>query len=502
MLDAMGWHRRSWAWGLGLSAACGPQVDVPADGTDGSDGTSTTAMTSTTTMTSTTADDAPSDTTADDTDPTNPVKRDLPEPCVDGSCTFALDLLVVVDNSARTGSYQAALTRELSRFVDEPLVDANSNPLDLDLQLMVTTTDMGNQLCTQFQPEGYAPAAGAPTITGCNARLAHFTGLTGTEVVPEVCTNLCPSDVVASDAFVAVLPDGTDNVQDVAPVDIDGDGDVDSPAAQAVACLVPQGVNGCGYESPLEAMLQALEPAAPWNSGPRPFMRRDTRLGVIIVTDEVDCSIDDTTLMTDESYYNVNPATGMPSPSSALCWNAGVTCDGPTAGIYDDCASVVDGPLQNTARYVDYLTYVRDVLGKDVFMIDYIGVPPVTEHHADPPYQPTEGGAAALVTRTWIEGEYPAGDILPEEFATGVTAADKEFLFGVGPGCTGALPSGDFTGQAVPNHRVMEVCRALDDINLDNEGARCAIESVCDADYTGVGAFIRGLARLPAVVID
>lgn len=503
MIGAMAWHR-GLAWGLGLVAACGPQVDAQDEGT-GDDSTSTTAMTSTTALTTVTppADDT-ADTSDDDPDPTDPPLPDfgLPGKCSGDACTVQLDLLVVVDNSAHTGAYQAILARELARLVDEPLLTNNGNLLDLDLQLMVTTTDMGNQLCTPFEPDGYDPAQGAPTITGCNARIAHFTGLSGTEVVPQVCTDICPSDVVASDSYIAVRPDGTDNVQDVAPVDIDGDGDLESPAAQAVACLVPQGVNGCGYESPLEAMLQALEPAAPWNSAANPFLRPDAALGVIIVTDEADCSIDDPSVMSDPQYQNVNPDIGMPAASSAICWNAGVQCDGPNGGIYENCTPVVDGPLQNTGRYTSYLEFLRDEQGKDVFMIGYVGVPSVTEHAADPPFEPTGGGAAGLVPRTWIDGQYPAGDILPSEFADGVDAADKEFAFGVGPGCTGAQPDGSFTGQAVPNHRVMEVCESLDTPALGDDGIRCAIESVCDGEYGGIRGFIHGLALVPGPIKD
>ena len=30
----------------------------------------------------------------------------------------------------------------------------------------------------------------------------------------------------------------------------------------ALSCIGPQGINGCGYEAPLEAMLQAINPGA------------------------------------------------------------------------------------------------------------------------------------------------------------------------------------------------------------------------------------------------
>jgi hypothetical protein len=83
-----------------------------------------------------------------------------------------------------------------------------------------------------------------------------------------------------------------------------------------VACVTTVGVGGCGFEQQLEAMLKALSPAAPTaytsasyvppiffrdtlphgdreNAG---FVRDDTLLAVIMVTDEEDCSARDPSL--------------------------------------------------------------------------------------------------------------------------------------------------------------------------------------------------------------
>ena len=66
---------------------------------------------------------------------------------------------------------------------------------------------------------------------------------------------------------------GTSNVPTADPVDVNGDGVDDSNVAQALACIGPQGIDGCGYESQLEAMRRALDPDAEWNGGDTPFMR-------------------------------------------------------------------------------------------------------------------------------------------------------------------------------------------------------------------------------------
>ena len=35
----------------------------------------------------------------------------------------------------------------------------------------------------------------------------------------------------------------------------------------ALSCIGPQGINGCGYQAPLEAMLLGISPDATWNQG-------------------------------------------------------------------------------------------------------------------------------------------------------------------------------------------------------------------------------------------
>ncbi len=121
-------------------------------------------------------------------------------------------------------------------------------------------------------------------------------------------------------------------------------------------------------------------------------------------------------------------------------------------------------------------------------MLGVLGVPPVTAHNADPPFEPIEGGVDALVYRDWIDGEFDgmgSGDLLPEHVANGETVESKRFEFGtIGPGCTRVGDDG-VTGQALPPTRIREVCESLN--HTDEEGSdqiRCCIESVCDTDFS------------------
>jgi hypothetical protein len=447
---------------------------------------------------------------ASDSDPTGPEKLDVGgDSGVSGcgnqdlGCTDQIDLLFVIDNSGTMAVEQENLARNFPLLVRqlEQLQDSMGNPVNPDVQIMVTTTDFGNPLCTPFEPNGYDPAKGAPISTACTTRLERFTGLgTNPDVVPEACQNVCsnPDAAPMGDPFIAFNQSG-DNIPDtVMPADIDGDGMDDSPVAQALACIGPQGIDGCGYEAPLENMLQALNPTAAWNQGGKPFLRTNALLAIAIVTDEADCSVQDYSVMEDPNFQETNPDTSMTQPSSAICWNAGVNCDGPNAmGIYTNCTSTDNGKLQPITRYTDYLIKeLRDNQKKEVIMLGILGVPEVTEYNDQAPFEPIAGGVFDLEYRDWIAGQYPTGDILPDEFMDGVDADDKRFDFGIGPGCTGGDAATGFTGQAIPPVRVKEVCEALNIEKADGTtDVRCCIESICDDDYSRAIQCLTGIIQ-------
>ncbi len=422
---------------------------------------------------------------------------------VDLGCTDKIDLLFVIDNSGTMGEEQLNLAKNFPLLVEklESLTDSEGNPVNPDVQIMVTTTDYGNSLCTPFQK--HDPEKGAPIDTGCNARIDRFTGLgMNPPMIPQACTNVCPTDVEPDgDPFIHFWgPNPEDNnIPDTPPVDVNGDMKPDSEVAQALACIGPQGIDGCGYESPLENMMQALNPSAAWNDDgktPRPFLRPDALLAIAIVTDEADCSIKDPSVMQDMAFMETDPSDMQKRATSAICWNAGVSCTGPDQnGVYSDCASTDNDKLQPIKRYTDYLINIlREQQNKEVIMLGILGVPKVTAHNPNPPFEPTAGGVMDLVYRDWKDPEYPTGDILPSEWANGVNAAKKTYDFGIGPGCTGEDGMGGFTGQAIPPVRIKEVCEAL---NIDNgDGTvdvRCCIESICDTDFSAAIQCLTGI---------
>jgi hypothetical protein len=417
-----------------------------------------------------------------------------PPPCAfEGVC---IDVLFVIDNSGTMGEEQLNLSANFPLLIDKLLMltDSEGYPLQADINIMVTTTDVGHPLCTPLQPDGYKPAQGAPQSEACINRLDDFTGL-GIDAasIPEACTNGCPVALEPVDPFI--------NFHGAMNTNVPG-----NDIAGTLSCIGPQGINGCGYQAPLEAMLMAIDPAATWNQGDRPFLREGSILAIAIITDDVECSVQSPegyAYFTDpmqNSYWEVNPDTGTKThATSAVCQNAGVSCGAPDAnGVYADCSSTDNGVLHPLDRY---LTYLQDELiadqNKEVMMLGILGVPPVTTHNDQPPYQPIAGGVNDLVYRQWKDGPYPMGDLLPEDIENGETAATKEFEFGLGPGCTGEDGMGGFTGQAIPNVRVQEVCQGLD----EGDRIRCCIESVCDNDFSAAMSCLTGMIQSGCVLI-
>ncbi|MFK7990852.1 MAG: hypothetical protein AB8I08_32835 [Sandaracinaceae bacterium] len=203
-----------------------------------------------------------------------------------GKCTeaTAVDLLFMVDNSNSTTEEQASLTAELpalvSSLIAPPDDDGDGEPdwlPVLDLRVGVITTDMGT---------------GGATVPTCARSDFGDDGVLLTRAGDRP-------------GCAASYP---------APFAFDPAGGVTAEAfAAEVACVAGVGTGGCGFEQPLEAILKALSPGAPTaytasdyvppeffrgslphgdltNAG---FVRADSLLMVVALTDEEDCSAAD-----------------------------------------------------------------------------------------------------------------------------------------------------------------------------------------------------------------
>jgi hypothetical protein len=127
---------------------------------------------------------------------------------------------------------------------------------------------------------------------------------------------------------------------------------------EAFTCIATLGIGGCRFEAPLEALRRALDPSNLANAG---FLRDDSLLAVVFLTDEDDCSVADPRLFgvaERVGAHQLGPLTGF------RCFSQGVTCDGgrPAAepGPRTACEPRDDLPfLRNIDDYVAALSAVR-----------------------------------------------------------------------------------------------------------------------------------------------
>lgn len=329
------------------------------------------------------------------------------DPCADvedqeptfAPVTFAnqIDVLFIVDNSGSMLEEQEKQTEGMGAFMEA--LDLASE-VELDMRIGVTTTDMGNVECTGTSPEN-----GQMRLVPASQRFDEFCW---PKLNPIGCDNgyfvlgrLCPSQVGEA---LSVVPTSLGAEDPPAPrswlertggtLNVEG-GTFD----QAIDCYVPQGVDGCGFESPLEAMRAAIVASDDPDSVNFGFFRRDATKLVFFLTDEYDSSANpdlqaavfDRTLSAEQKVFWEDPQGSI--PTSAIAWNAGVECSG--SGMpYEEChssdlgvdgeevepsAAETDAVLFPVARYVAVLQSIvpEDPVGPPRLIVGgLMGVPP------------------------------------------------------------------------------------------------------------------------------
>jgi len=180
-----------------------------------------------------------------------------------------VDLLVVIDNSQSMHDEQvnlAANFQHLVRSLTSPADDDGDGEPDhaavTDLHVGIVSTDVG--------------VLGAPNIRSCDRRGPQ--GDDGILIWEPRATEVAGC-AASYPTFLSYDPDGTDEHVLRTPDELD----------TAFECLAMLGTDGCGYEQPLEAMARALDVhGAGANRG---FLREDSLLAIVMLTDEEDCSV-------------------------------------------------------------------------------------------------------------------------------------------------------------------------------------------------------------------
>lgn len=367
-----------------------------------------------------------------------------------------VEILFVIDNSGSMAEEQVKLVEAAGVLFDQ--LDA----VDANYRVAFTTTDVGNPLCPATTPE-----SGSLVLSSCETRLDEFLFDNGTVDVRDfACSDACSLDAAA----LAIQPSSIDLDTSSKPRPwIERiEGVTNLPATtdpvEAFKCFAPQGIAGCGFESPLEAMYLALHRTDDSDDDNFGFRRADGLLAVVLLTDETDCS-------SNEQWAEIFSADGnrvfwsdpaAASASSAVCWNAGVTCTGDPSQ-YDSCEPAnkdVDG--DETESFVDTVLYP---------MVRY------TDLLDDLERQQQDFVAWHELVLTVIAGVQGNG----ADWSVAYAQADDpsyQLEYGIGPGCTSM--AGD---MAVPPVRLLALAQALDPAGPTEPGP-LGLHSVCDADYS------------------
>jgi len=276
-----------------------------------------------------------------------------------------VDMLFVIDNSGSMAEEQASLAANFGRFINVLETIEGGLP---SVHIGVISTDVG---------------AGPYNISGCSGN-----GDNG--VLQSAPRGACDPP---NNSFI---------------IDIDDEmggrtTNYTGSLADTFSCIARLGVDGCGFEQPLEAMRRALDGSNPSNAA---FLRPDAYLAVIFITDEDDCSTADTTMF-DTAQNSISDPLG--PLSSFRCFEFGVRCepDEPrTPGPRQDCEPRDDSQYMYDVR--DYVTFLKS-LKEDprlVFVAGIIGNrTPVTVGVGDqdnPELEPscvTSAGEAAPAVR-------------------------------------------------------------------------------------------------------
>jgi hypothetical protein len=208
----------------------------------------------------------------------------------------AVDILLVIDDSASTAAINAKLKTELPNLLNA-ITSGDSDdgkfPPAKSVHVAVTTTDLG--------------AGESSTLSGCEGW-----GRDGTFVKPDEFGLTCEAHYPGFLAFEG-------GPAAVATVDSVG----------CIPLVTPQNPSkadyGCGFEQPLEATLKALLPNAADiefvhgtghgdtdNAG---FLRENSLLVVVVVTDEDDCS------MSDYASFDPQAETNRMTDPNVFCQN-------------------------------------------------------------------------------------------------------------------------------------------------------------------------------------
>ena len=384
-------------------------------------------------------------------------KIDVPEVDINLDINRDVDILFVIDNSGSMADEQARLARNFTSFVSA------LDTMDVEYRIGLTTTDVSRTAC-----EGTSPEDGDLVLRSCLDAVADGAFANDTTDAAAACTAQCN----LGQGQLAIQPSLAADGQRLARPWLESiGGQQNLPAgttmAQALACFGPQGIDGCGYESPLEAMRLALTKA---RSDESQFLRDQALLAVVFVTDEADCSTNpefEQAFTSEPTFWNDE----QPFRTSGICWRAGVECEG-EGPEYEECHAINrslvgepavsddDAVLYSTDRYIGFLDGLREKPRDEANALTGAG-PRVNDV------------LVSLIAGVPVGYDKGTAEI---PYADAPAGSEQDISFGVAPGCINTEDGSNST--AIPPVREREVAEAF------AQGDERNLFSICQDDYT------------------
>lgn len=228
----------------------------------------------------------------------------------------AIDVLFVVDNSPSMYPKQKALAENFPKMID---VLKNLEGGLPDVHIGVVSSDVG--------------AGGGEAGGNCSVVLGNQGILWGNDPDADPDAQANKYATLKNINNGCGMNMGARWIQDIRGVDgVTRDRNYTGSLTDVFSCMAKAvGVNGCGYEHTLQSLRVALNPADNINPQNLKFLRPKAFLGIVIVSDEDDCSADPG-FQTNDSMFFPRPLGETPD---LRCAARGHVCNGQAIPNYD-----------------------------------------------------------------------------------------------------------------------------------------------------------------------
>ena len=278
---------------------------------------------------------------------------------VDARLKKDVDILFLIDNSPSMSPKQEALARNFEKFMT--IIDETG----ANYHVGVATSDIGSNIMPGINWGG--SLGQCDTFEGDDGVLQNLACSDRMNLTSEgrsACAKVCPDPrFVPTDGrrFVSRV-DGVTNVPKALMADPQGKM-VDYGPINAFKCMALVGDGGCGIEGQLEGAKRALDGHRSENAG---FLRNNSVLAVIFITDEDDCSVQLKTR--DQNNPTTRDCPDGDQNASYDCYGVdyrclarSIQCDQPmnTPGVKTNCKERTNNYLEKLENYYKFFSNLR-----------------------------------------------------------------------------------------------------------------------------------------------